>query len=40
MVKAGYAWLTLEESARQNKIGLWKEKLVPPWDYRKRKKLK
>ena len=30
-------WLSLEASARENKIGLWKESAVPPWEYRKRK---
>ena len=31
-------WLTLEASARKSRIGLWKEKAVPPWEWRKKKK--
>ena len=28
-------WLDLESNARNNKIGLWQQKAVPPWEWRK-----
>lgn len=28
-------WLDLESSARNNKMGLWQQKAVPPWEWRK-----
>lgn len=30
-------WLNLEETARKKKLGLWSQKAVPPWEYRKKK---
>jgi len=30
-------WLTLEATARKKGLGLWREKAIPPWEYRKRK---
>ena len=28
-------WLEMENNARNNKIGLWQQKAVPPWEWRK-----
>lgn len=30
-------WLDLESNARNRKLGLWKQRAIPPWEYRKRK---
>lgn len=30
-------WLTLEDTARKKKLGLWRETAVPPWEYRRKK---
>ncbi len=29
-------WLAMEKAARDQKKGLWKERAIPPWEFRKR----
>lgn len=31
-------WLDLESDARNHKIGLWQQKAIPPWEWRKNKR--
>jgi micrococcal nuclease len=33
-------WLEMESNARNNKIGLWQQKAVPPWEWRKMQRQK
>jgi endonuclease YncB( thermonuclease family) len=35
-----YDWLDLEDTARNEMLGLWSQNAVPPWEYRKRKSTK
>jgi micrococcal nuclease len=29
-------WSILEEAARNNKVGLWKQQAIPPWEFRRK----